>query len=304
MNRSIIAAAFVLVAGALGTAHAGPRADALDDITDAMDIVGDASSGCYRAAMTELTAIQQLLRDESEGRALAKIRSLKRGLDRCPRAVGRLLRSAEDALEADRRDRRDRRDDRHDRDDRRDWRRDDRREEPKPEPPKRASNVPYSDFHAACLETWLIHEIARDNADQATMGALGANSSMACNSTTGLGRANYSNGTMMHTDAGAWYYPNGTMAKSGAGAYYYPNGTMAKSGAGAWYYPNGTMAKSGSGTWYYPNGTQAGGWQVLEGWACTTAGDQHCKRYKSLLASDVEDWRTFAVVQLAARAGR
>jgi hypothetical protein len=150
----------------------------------------------------------------------------------------------------------------------------------------------------------MIHEIARDNTDQGTMTALGANSSMACNSTSGFGRANYSNGTMMHSDAGAWYYPNGTMARSGAGAYYYPNGTMAKSGAGAWYYPNGTMAKSGSGTWYYPNGTQAGGWQVLEGWACTTAGDALCKRYKSLLASDVEDWRTFMVVQLAAYAGR
>jgi hypothetical protein len=149
----------------------------------------------------------------------------------------------------------------------------------------------------------MIHEIARGNADQGTMMALSANSSMACNSTTGLGRANYSNGTMMHSDAGAWYYPNGTMAKSGAGAYYYPNGTMAKSGAGAWYYPNGTMAKSGAGVWYYPNGTQAGGWQVLEGWACTTAGDALCKHYKSLLASDVEDWRTFAIVQLATRAG-
>jgi hypothetical protein len=277
-----------------GTAQAGPR-EAMEDIADAMDIVEGASGGCYRAAMSELTAIHQALRDESDGRALVKIRSLKRMLDRCPRAVGRLLRSAEDALEEDRRDRRDRRRDRRD---------DDRREEPQrqPEPPKRASGVPYADFHAACQETWMIHEIARDNTTQATMTALGENSAMACNSTTGFGAASYSNGQLMHTDGGDWYYPNGQMSRAAGGTYYYPNGQMAKAAGGTWYYPNGQMARTAQGNWYYPNGTQAGGWQVIEGWACTKAGDAACKRYKSLLPSDIEDWRTYALVQMASRA--
>ena len=301
MNRLILAA---VVIGTTAVASAGPRNDALDDITDAMDIVEDGNSACYRAAMSELTAIQQLLRDESGRAALQRIRALKRSVDRCPRAVGRLLRSAEDSLEEARRDRRDRRRDDW-RDDRRDDWRDDRRVEPKkPEPPKRAEGVPYADFNRQCIETWMIHEIARDNTNQQTMDQLGANSSMACGNASGLGRASYQNGTLMHTDNGDWYYPNGTMARSSGGAYYYPNGTMAKSSNGDWYFPNGTMAKSSSGTWYYPNGSQAGGWQVIEGWGCQKAGDYTCKRYKNFLASDVEDWRSFALVQLATLANR
>ena len=303
MNRLILAAAVVI--GTTAVASAGPRGDALDDITDAMDIVNDASSACYRAAMSELTAIQGFLRDDSNRAALQRIRSLKRSVDRCPRAVGRLLRSAEEALEDARRDRRDRRRDDEYRDDRRDDWRDDRRVEPKkPEPPKRAEGVPYADFTRVCVETWMIHEIARDNTSQATMTQLGSNSSMACASASGFGAASYQNGTLMHTDNGDWYYPNGTMAKASSGAYYYPNGTMARSGNGDWYYPNGTMAKSSSGTWYYPNGSQAGTWQVIEGWGCQKAGDYTCKRYKGFLASDVEDWRTFALVQLATLANR
>ena len=164
--------------------------------------------------------------------------------------------------------------------------------------------MPWADWSDDCKSLWMIVEIARDNTDDANLNKLVGLSGAACQG-SGLGSPSYwQNGTMAKSSQGAFYYPNGTMAKSSQGAYYYPNGTMAKATNDAWYYPNGTMAKSSSGTWYYANGTQAGGYQMLVSDACARAGDATCKRYNGMLASDIGEWRTFAVVQLVTLAGR
>jgi hypothetical protein len=149
----------------------------------------------------------------------------------------------------------------------------------------------------------MIVEVARFNTDNATVDKLAAFSVTACGNGGGIPATNWPNGTVAKTAQGSFYYPNGTMAKSSDGSFYYPNGTMAKSSQGSWYYPNGTMARSSQNTWYYGNGTQAGGFQMLVSDSCSRA-QTACTKYKSMLASDIEDWRTFAVVQLVAQSNR
>ncbi len=266
---------------------------ALEAVQDAIDLVEDQGGKCRRAMFDELVAVENLLKDGSDGRANKKLRSV-RVHERCPEKVDRLLRVAQDELEDAREERREDRRDRR-RDDRRDGR-DDRREEEK-KAPKRPAGVPFADWHGDCQSFWLISEIARGNASSSTMTSLGAMFAPACENPNGMSDAYYPNGTMAKSGA-TWYYPNGTMAKS-SDTYYYPNGTMAKSGS-TWYYPNGTMAKSGA-TWYYANGTQAGGWEGLSSQACSKSAAA-CATYKLALNSDIEDWRTMGLVKLVSTA--
>ncbi len=287
-----------LVIGVLGTMAmtGGAQADkrrALESVQDAIDVVEDQGGKCRRAMFDELVAIENMLKDGSEGRANKRLRSV-RVHERCPEKVDRLLRVAQDELEDARDDRRDdRRDRRRDRDDRRDdrYERDDRKA------PKRPNGVPYSDWHADCQSFWMIMEIARGNTSQGTLSSLSSMFAPACENANGMGDAYYPNGTRAKGGS-TWYYPNGTMAKS-SGTYYYPNGTMAKSGS-TYYYPNGTMAKSGS-TWYYANGNMAGGSDGLASQSCSKNANA-CAAYKLALNSDLEDWRTVALVKLVASA--
>ena len=280
-----------LVVGLAGSAarpaHAAPDSP-LDLVNQAIDAVDDRGGRCARATMDELVAIKQLLLDESEHKALKRIRVLREhGVEKCPDRVDRLLRSAAAQLDDGNHRHHDRDDDRDDR------RHDDRRRDDPPPPPKRAGGVPYADFGKDCTDYWVMNEIARGrSADIATFQNM---FSATCSGP--VGDAYYPNGTAARL-GGAWYYPNGTMARSGNGDFYYPNGTMAKSSAGGWYYPNGTMAWSGS-TWQYPNGSQAGDYNTLANFACQKAGPTACNAWKAALNSDVDDYRAFAVIKLA-----
>ncbi|MEO8548944.1 MAG: hypothetical protein ABI678_03200 [Kofleriaceae bacterium] len=246
-------------------------------MNQAIEVVDDRGGRCARATMDELVAIKQLLLDESEHRALKRIRVLREhGIEKCPDRADRLLRSAAAQL-----------------DDRDDRRRDDRRHDDPPPPPKRASGVPYADFGKDCADYWLLNEIAHGRSAQ--LAAFQSMFSPTCQGA--VGDAYYPNGTAARL-SGAWYYPNGTMARSAGGDFYYPNGTMAKAGSGGWYYPNGTMAWSGA-SWMYPNGSQAGDYNTLASFACQKAGPAACNTWKLALNSDLDDYRAFAVIKLA-----
>jgi hypothetical protein len=286
-----------LVLGVLGTMAVSGVATAdnrraLESVQDAIDVVDDQGGKCRRAMFDELVAVENMLKDGSEGRANKRLRSI-RVHERCPEKVDRLLRTAQDELDNAREDRRDDRRERR-RDDRREDRREDREEK---KAPKRPAGVPYADWHADCQSFWVIMEFARGNTSQGTLTSLSSMFAPACENATGMGDAYYPNGTMAKSGS-TWYYPNGTMAKSDS-TYYYPNGTMAKSGT-TYYYPNGTMAKSGS-TWYYANGNMSGGWEGLASQACSKNATA-CATYKLALNSDIEDWRTVALVKLVSTA--
>jgi hypothetical protein len=270
-----------------GVATADSRR-ALENVQDAIDLVDDQGGKCRRAMFDELVAIETSLKEGSERNARKALRNV-RVHERCPDRVDRLLRSATDELEEAREERREDRRDRR-RDERREDRREDREEK---KAPKRPAGVPYADWHADCQSFWIIMEFARGNTSQSTMTGLSAMFAPACENPTGMSDGYYPNGTMAKSGS-TWYYPNGTMAKS-SDTYYYPNGTMAKSGS-TFYYPNGTMAKSGS-TWYYANGNMAGGWEGLTSHACSKNATA-CAAYKLALNSDIEEWRTVAVVKL------
>ena len=279
------------------SAVAGPR-EALDFVRDAIEAVTDEGGRCKKDMLEDLEELEDDLRDRKLVRAQKLVDELANDAGACPKHVGKLLRRASDSLRED--DRRDR-DDRRRRDRRDDDRRDDRVER---KPPERAKHVPWNDWVTDCKSLWMVVEIARYNTDDATLNKLSALSGTACQGAGLSAPASWPNGTMAKATNGAFYYPNGTMAKASNGAYYYPNGTMAKASNGAWYYPNGTMARASSGTWYYANGTQAGGFEMLVSDACSRAGDATCKRYNGMLASDLDDWRAYAVVQLVTLAGK
>lgn len=267
--------ALVLVCSMVGSAHAGPS-EALDHIRDAIDLVDEEGGKCRKDVMEDLREIKDFLRDEDFARASKRIRSLRRDADRCPAKVEKLLNRAYRAL--------DREDDRKD----------------APAAPAAIPGIPYVDWHQDCRDYWLINEVARHNTAEKTLNSMKAMFGAACENPNGMPAANYPNGTMAKSANGAWYYPNGTMAKSSSGAFYYPNGTMVKSASNAWYYPNGTMAY-GSSTWYYKNGTNAGGFEALASQACARSAAA-CKVYKHAMQSNVDDWRSYAVVQLETRA--
>lgn len=162
--------------------------------------------------------------------------------------------------------------------------------------------MPWADYNADCKSLWMIVEIARFNTDNATLEQLAALSGPACQS-TGLAASTWPNGQSAKTSGGTFYYPNGQTAKTSGGTYYYPNGQTAMTSGGTFYYPNGQTAKTSGGTWYYVNGQNAGSYQMVVTDACARAGQAQCDRYKRMLVSNIEEWRTFAVVQLVAQAG-
>ena len=231
--------------------------------------------------MEDLQEIKSLLKDEDFDRASKRIRSLRKDADRCPAKVEKLLSRAYRALERDNDPKDDRKDDH--------------------KAPARLNGLPYPDWHQDCRDYWLINEIGRHNTSEKTLNAMKAMFAVGCESPNGMSAANYPNGTMAKSSTGDFYYPNGTMAKSSSGAFYYPNGTMARSASNDWYYPNGTMAYASAGTWYYKNGTQAGGYEGLTSQACSRS-QAACGVYKFAMQSQVDDWRSFAVVQLETRA--
>ena len=262
---------------ATGTAKASPSA-AIDDVRDAISIVTDRGGRCERAVGNELGEIKDLLEDESNGRALKRLRKLRsNGASRCPDRVDRLLRSAIETVEHDL-----------DRD----------HDDDRPAVVKRPGDMPFSDFPKDCQDYWLISELARGRLAESARTTVLTMFKSTC--TGEAGDAYYANGTAARM-SGNWYYPNGTMARSSSGDFYYPNGTMARSSSGDAYYPNGTMAHSSAG-WYYPNGTLAGDGTALVGWGCEHANAQACGAYHHATASDVESWWTFALIRLASGA--
>jgi hypothetical protein len=267
--------ALALVCTMVGTAQAGP-ADALDHVRDAIDLVDEEGGKCKKDVMEDLKEIKSLLKDEDFSRASKRLRSVRKDADRCHAKVEKLLNRAYRELDGN--------------DDRKDA----------PAAPAAIAGIPYAEWHQDCRDSWLITEVARHHAAETTLAKMGVMFRPACDSPNGMPAANYPNGTMAKSANGDWYYPNGTMAKSSSGAFYYPNGTMARSASNNWYYPNGTMAY-GSSTWYYKNGTNAGGYEALASQACARS-DAACKVYKHAMQSNVDDWRSYAVVQLESRA--
>lgn len=84
----------------------------------------------------------------------------------------------------------------------------------------------------------------------------------------------------------------------------WPNGQVAKYPSGEWHYLNGQTAKYASGEWHYPNGQVAGDWKALLAWACGRLGKSACDAVHREFDSDIDDWRDYALVDLAYRAGR
>lgn len=276
MKHGVVLAVICTV---VGSAQADP-AEALDHIRDAIDLVDDEGGKCRKDVMEDLEEIKDLLKDDDIDRAAKLIRSVRKDADRCPSKVEKLLSRARRALDSD-----------------------DTRDEPRKggrKAPARRAGLPYADWHADCRDYWLINEVARHNTSDKAIVSMKAMFGPACDNPNGMGAANYPNGTMAKSAQGDWYYPNGMMAKSSSGAFYYPNGMTVKSQSGDWYYPNG-MTAFGSSTWYYKNGMNAGGFEAVAGQACARS-EAACKVYKLAMQSDVDDWRSYAVVQLETRA--
>jgi hypothetical protein len=271
-SRLILAICLVSLAGR--AASAGPR-DARDHIQDAIDEAEDSTGACRRAVLGELVEIKKLLREDREARAAIKIQRLRQAAGSCPRAVDSSLRHAGDLL-ADARDRvKQRRED---------------------QPPPRATDVPWSDFRAECLDQWVMIEVARGRIPQAQLDLFGSTFAGACTAETGLGTAAfyYPNGNTAKSGS-TWYYPNGNTALSG-NTIYYPNGNTARSG-NTYYFPNGTTAWTQTG-WYYPNGNFAGTFEVVTNWARGRTNKTVVGAYDRAMQSDVEVWRMFHTIRL------
>ncbi len=297
----IVGPLFVIIA--VGPAHASPTDDALEDVNDAIDAAEQAGRKCEREAVDDLLEIRDLLRDGSERRAASELRSVRRSLRRCPPSVDRALRRASDALEANHDRPRDRRRDRFDDRDRsgdRDRYGDRDRVYVEPPRPTRPKGVPYSDWAVGCPEHWVAVELARGRTSGADLDAYVSTFAAICDGRA-IGQSYYPSGTMAKSAGNDFYYPSGTMARAGNGAFYYPNGTMARSSNGDWYYPSGTMACTSSGQWYYPNGTMAGSPDVMEAWALARASKAQVTAYRIAMNSDLDLWRSFALLRMASQ---
>ncbi len=272
--RLILVLCLVSVVGR--TAVASPSAR--DHIQDAIDEAEDSSGACRRAVLSELVEIKKLLREDREARAAVKIQRVRQVTSQCPRSVDASLRRAGDVL-ADARD---------DARDRVRQRRDD-------QPPPRATDVPWKDFRAECLDQWVMIEVARGRLPQAQLDLFGSTFAGACTAESGLGTGAiyYPNGNTAKSGS-AWYYPNGNTALSG-NTIYYPNGNTARSG-NTYYFPNGTTAWTQTG-WYYPNGNFAGTFEVVTNWA-RGRNKNVVGLYDRAMQSDVEVWRMFHTIRL------
>jgi hypothetical protein len=279
-----LASAAIALVATLPSLAAADAKTALADVRDALDLVEETGGRCKRDVYAALQDAEDDLVDGEIEAASRGLRALRR-VDSCPKAVERLVRSARDEL-------RDLEDDRP---------RDRVKKKDIAKVPARPTGVPFSDFHKDCLDHWYITEIARNNTDNASYEQFRTLSSAACSNAGGMSAAQYPNGNTLRTSTGTWYYPNGNTAKTSTGTFYYPNGNTAKTSTGTWYYPNGNTAKTSTGTWYYANGNTAGGYEALAAYACSKVGDQACNAYRHALKSDLDDWRIFALVQMAGR---
>ncbi len=262
------------------SARAGAVDDALEQVEEAIDAVRQEGGRCKRGALGPLEDAQAALESagkRSRKKALAKAgRALASALDEaedCPKKVVKQLRQARAALEDDE-------DDRAKDDD----------EEAQPRAAKRSSSVPYADSARDCQDLWFMHRFtARTSNEARALDLIGGLSEIVCRSGQDLGS---------HT------WPNGQTAKYANGEWHYPNGQTAKYANGEWHYPNGQTAKYAGGEWHYPNGQVAGDWKALLAWACGRLGKAACDATHREFDSDIDDWRDYALVDLAYRAGR
>jgi hypothetical protein len=268
--------------------------DALEQVEDAIARVREEGGRCKRAALGPLEDAQAALESagkKSRKKAVAKAdRALRSALDEaddCPKKILKQLRQAREALE--------------DEDD------DDAKgdDDAQPRAAKRNPSVPYADSARDCQDLWFMHRFTTTTSNEArALELINSLSEVVCRSGQDLSGHSWPNGQVAKYPSGEWHYLNGQTAKYASGEWHYPNGQTAKYASGEWHYPSGQTAKYASGEWHYPNGQVAGDWKALLAWACGRLGKSACDAVHREFDSDIDDWRDYALVDLAYRAGR
>jgi hypothetical protein len=284
----------VLAVLALGETKADLR-DAIDAVEEAIDQVKEEGGRCKKAALEDLKDVRDDLKsqlDDTKKRGLTKISKALDGIEddagdaECPKKISKLVREAQgivdeviEGLE-------------------------DGGGGGGKDGGGRNPNVPFDDFAPDCKDLWFMHRFHRSTSnDTKGLELIEGLSDVACRSGQPLGEHRWPNGHTAKYANGEWRYPNGQTAKYANGEWRYPNGQTAKYANGEWRYVNGQTAKYANGEWRYPNGQTAGDWQALLAWACGALGKDACDGVNREFDSDIPDWRDYALVEMAYRAG-